>query len=233
MSANYLLAAAVAAASVISAPAAKAQGSNMIVKAAIDTQCELHVWPAERFAATTTGLLSGFGIVGAVVDASGHANTNSNNRTQIASALDSAGQISVLQSMNPVELLGMDSANVIYHSQALDPKAVGKVKTRQSESRSNCYAELIVGAMSYYKAAMYGRAFHTSFIFREFGSSNDNPIEYRGVGSSGLRKFPPKEGEDVQAANDELLAAFRQNFTFYTDKARKALRSKRAKANKG
>ena len=27
--------------------------------------CELHIWPAERMSSTTTGLLSGFGVVGA------------------------------------------------------------------------------------------------------------------------------------------------------------------------
>jgi hypothetical protein len=52
--------------------------------------CELHLWPAERMSSTTTGLLSGFGVAGAIADTAAHAGRDSSNRAQMISSPSSA-----------------------------------------------------------------------------------------------------------------------------------------------
>lgn len=196
-----------------------------VVKASVDTQCELHVWPAERFNARTTGWLSGLGVIGAIADSASHADGDKARRTQMASALDPDGQIASLQSLDLVTLLNLKPANIVYHPVALERKTVGKMKTRRAESQSPCYSELIMLDVMYQKAAIYGRSLRTLIWFRDFGSSQNKSANYRGQGGNGLKLFPAKEGEDVQAANDELVNVFKLNFTEY---AANAIRSRKA-----
>src|SRR5690349_2382442 len=56
-----------------------------------EPQCELHIWPAERFQAMTTGLLGG-----GLLDAAIHAEGDKSRKSQIASALDPDGQAAAL-----------------------------------------------------------------------------------------------------------------------------------------
>jgi hypothetical protein len=45
--------------------------------AAAPNGCELHIWPAERMNAVTTGWLAGFGVLGAIADSAAHAKGDS------------------------------------------------------------------------------------------------------------------------------------------------------------
>lgn len=177
-----------------------------------DTQCELHVWPAERFNAMTTGWLSGFGVVGAVAEGAANADKNKTNRTQIASALEPQGQLDALASLPLTGLLKAKPARVVVHSDPLDRKTINKIATRRAESSSPCYSELIVADVLYQKAAIYGRSLKTLFMYRDFGSAKEKPWIYKAWGGNGLKIFPPKPGEDVEAANEELVTTFKKNF---------------------
>lgn len=175
-------------------------------------QCELHVWPAERFQAVTTGWLSGFGVAGAVADAAGHADGDKARRSHLASALDSEGQLKSLQELNLISLLGLKPSQIVTHDDPLDRKTVNKIKTRRAQSSSPCYAELIVADVFYQKAAIYGRSLKTLFMYRDFGAAQNDPAIYKTWGGNGLKLFPPKEGEDVSAADAELVSVFKRNF---------------------
>jgi hypothetical protein len=177
-----------------------------------ETQCELHVWPAERFQAVTTGWLSGFGVIGAAAEAAGNADKNKANRTQVASALEPQGQLDALTALELTNLLKSKPALVIVHADPLDRKTINKISTRRAESASPCYSELIVADVLYQKAAIYGRSLKTLFMYRDFGTARDKPWIYKAWGGNGLKIFPPKPGEDVQAANDELVTTFKKNF---------------------
>lgn len=188
--------------------------------AAVDpTMCELHVWPAERFMAQTTGWLSGFGIVGALADSSSHANKDKSNRTQIASALDSAGQVDALSTFDLPAMLHLPPSRIVRHDEPLERHTMNSIKTRRAESTAPCYAELIVGDIMYQKAAIYGRSLRALFMMRDFGSGTTIKREAKGWGGNGLKLFPPKPGEDVQAANDELVQKFKDDFTEYAHNA--------------
>ena len=171
-------------------------------------QCELHVWPAERFQAMTTGWLGG-----GLLDAAIHAEGDKARRSHLASALDSEGQLNTLQKLDLVSLLRLPPSKIVTHAEALDRKTINKIKTRRSDSTAPCYSELIVTDVFYQKAAMWGRSLRTSFMFRQFPAGAAEPTIRKTTGGNGLKIFPAKEGEDTTAADAELVGIFQKNFT--------------------
>ena len=204
--------AAQAAAAAPVAPDQAAAPASVVPAAAPAPQCELHVWPAERFQAMTTGWGVGFGLIGAMMDSAGHANGDKARRSQLASALDSEGQLHALEQLDLVSLLHLPASRVVVHAEALDPKTVDKVTTRRSDSTSPCYNELIVTSVFYQKAAMWGRSLRTSFVLRHFNNTGA-PMVKKTTGGNGLKIFPVKEGQDTTAADAELVSVFQKNFT--------------------
>lgn len=186
-----------------------------------ETACELHVWPAERFQAITTGWLGGFGVIGALADNASHASGDKSRKSQMASALDPDGQSAALRKADLIAALKLKPANIIYHPEALDRKTINKISTRRAESASPCYSELIVADVLYQKTAIYGRGLKTLFMFRDFGSEKDKPTIYKSWGGNGLKLFPPKPGEDIEAANAELVSVFTANFLEFGNKAQR------------
>lgn len=189
------------------APVNSAPAESATPAAAPAPQCELHVWPAERFQAMTSGWLGG-----GLLDAAIHAEGDKGRRSHLASALDSEGQLDALQKLDLVNLLHLPPSKVVTHSEALDRKTVNKVMTRRSESAAPCYAELIVTDVFYQKAAMWGRSLRTSFILRQFSGSGQPTIK-KTMGGNGLKVFPAKQGEDTTAADAELVSVFQKNFS--------------------
>ena len=203
----------IAGAGLIATTPAGAQTVAVAPVAAPAGQCELHVWPAERFQARTTGWGAGFGIIGALADASGHANGDKARRSNLAAALDPEGQVEALKSLDLLTLLQLPTTTrIIGHNEPLDRKTLGKINTRRSDSSSTCYTELMVSDVLYMKAAMWGRSLRTGFTLRRFGALMDAPIKSSSTGGNKLKLFPPKEGDDVTASNQELVETFKKNF---------------------
>jgi hypothetical protein len=209
-----------AAAAVVAAPAPNTQGLMPTVPA---DGCELHLWPAERMSSITTGWLGG-----GLLDAALHSGKDANNKTLMASALDSPSQLNALQSLDLRTMLNLSAGTtIIRHEAALERKTMNKVKTRRSDSTAQCYSELIVADVFYQKAAIYGRSLRTLFMFRGFGNDQKIDKEYKAWGGNGLKLFPPKEGEDAIAALDELVGVYKKNFDEYAGNARKSLAAKK------
>jgi hypothetical protein len=124
------------------APAPAPATATAAAPAATDsgTACELHIWPAERFTAQTTGWLSSFGMLGALADSSTHANKDKGNRTEMASALDSPGQLAALTSLDLTSLMKISGAKIITHDKPLERHTMNKITTRRAESTSPCYS---------------------------------------------------------------------------------------------
>jgi len=189
---------------------------------AVSNKCEIHIWPAERFTARTTGWLLGFGVIGGMADASVHATGDAARRGNLASAWESENQTELLASMDLVKLLNAQPATIIRHNEPLDRKTVTKIMERRAQSTSPCYSELMVTDIFYQKAGIYGRSLKTLFMYRRFGAAQTKPVIYKGWGGNGLKLFPPKEGEDVQAANGELVSVFKSDFEEFAKNARAA-----------
>lgn len=173
--------------------------------------CELHIWPAERMASVTTGWLGG-----GLLDVALHSGTDANNKTLLASALDSPSQLDALLSLDLRKELDLTPGTTfIVHEQPLERKTMNKVKTRRSDSTASCYSELIVADVFYQKAAIYGRSLKTLFMVRKFDNAQKINFEYKAWGGNGLKLFPPKEGQDAIPALDELVSVFKANFQEY------------------
>ena len=209
----------------LTAAAGLFQSTPSLAQEAPAGACELHIWPAERMAANTMGLLGAAGgVLGAVADSAAHANTNTNNRSQLSSALDSASQLEALNALDLREELKLaPGTTVIQHEEPLERKTMNKVKTRRADSASSCYSELIVADVLFTKTPIYGRSLKTLFMVREFGDDQTIDFEYKAWGGNGLKLFPPKKGEDALPALDELRETFVKNFQEYTNNARKAM----------
>jgi hypothetical protein len=193
-------------------PAAPAPTIVPAVTAAPAPQCELHVWPAERFQSVSSGWGASFGVLGALADTAAHAKGDKSRRTQLASALDSEGQLNALEKLDLITLLRLPPSKVVTHAAALDRKTVNKIMTRRSDSTTSCYSELIVTDVLYQRAAMWGRSLRTSFMLRQFNNAGV-PLIKKTTGGNGLKIFPAKEGEDTTAADGELVGVFQKNFT--------------------
>jgi len=204
------------------APAAPAAAPAPVVAqaapAAPAPQCELHVWPAQRFQSVSSGWGGAmFGVLGAVVDAAAHAEGDKARRSQIGAALDSEGQLHALQQLDLQTLLRLPASRIVAHAEALDPKTVNNVLTRRSDSTAPCYNELIVQSVLYTRAAMWGRSLRTTFVFRQFNNGAGNPLIKKTTGGNSLKIFPAKPGTDTTAADAELVDTFKKNFTEATE----------------
>ena len=181
--------------------------------------CELHIWPAERMNSMTTGLLGG-----GLLDAMIHSGTDANNKSQLASALDSPSQLEALNSLDLQALLELKPGTlIIRHETPLERKTMNKVQTRRSDSTAACYSELIVADVFYQKAAIYGRSLRTLFMLRNFGNDQKIDYEYKAWGGNGLKLFPPKPGEDALPGLEELVSVFKKNFEEYAKNARASI----------
>jgi hypothetical protein len=180
-------------------------------------ECEIHVWPAERFQSLTTGWLGG-----GLLDAAIHADRDKDNRTQMAASLDPVIQLEALQGLNLSELLALRPSRIVVHQTPLDRKTINKISTRRSDSASPCYAEVIVADMLYQKNVLLGRTLQTLFMVRDFGAATDKPRITKSWGGNPLTRFPPKEGEDVEAAAQELVDIFTKNFEEFAANARRS-----------
>src|SRR5690606_32526110 len=124
------------------------------------------------------------------LDAALHSGTDANNKTLLASALDSPSQLDALLQLDlRNELLLTPGTTIVLHAQPLERKTVNKVKTRRSDSQATCYSELIVADVFYQKAAIYGRSLRTLFMFRDFGNDQKIDKEYKAWGGNGLQLF--------------------------------------------
>lgn len=182
-----------------------------------ETPCEIHVWPAERFQAMTTGWLGG-----GLIEAAIYADRDRDNRTQMAASLDPVIQLEALNGLDLAALLALRPARIVTHETPLDRKTINRIGTRRAESASPCYAEVIVADMLYQRNALLGRTLQTLFMVRDFGDRADRPQVYKAWGGNPLTKFPPKEGEDVSAASQELVDTFTKNFEEFAANARRA-----------
>lgn len=183
-------------------------------------ECELHVWPSAIVGATTMGAGASFGLIGALIDESAHAEKNKRDTAFITGALDAHAQAQAIRELDLPTRLHLPPTQVIFHEQSAsvnrdDPK-------RLSDSTTPCYAEFLVRGLTYFQSVVYKGQMRTFLEFRRF----DGPVvkvDFRDSKHEDLTVKLPKEGDDTGPATDALLTAFKDNVSFFADKfARKA-----------
>jgi hypothetical protein len=174
--------------------------------------CELHVYPTLEGQAMSTGLLSGFGIVGAVADAASHKNRNVSDAEYLKEALGPGFQVDALKSIDLVKELKLQPSTIVYETPIADRKITTKATNRLSNSAAPCYVELLVTQNFYKKTAIYGRSLNNRFILKDFRGGKAQAELVKGRGGNGLSNFPPKTEEEKPAAEEDLRGAFVKNF---------------------
>ena len=174
--------------------------------------CELHVFPTIEGQAQTTGWLSGFGIIGAVADASANKNRNVGDAAYLKEALGPAMQVDALKALDLAAALKLPASQVIFETPIADRNVTTKAGNRLSASTAPCYAELIVTQNLYTKRAIYGRALNNRFIVKDFRTGKTKTDLQKGRGGNGLSLFPPKTTEEAEGAEKELRDVFTKNF---------------------
>lgn len=210
-----------------------AQASALPAAEASST-CELHVWPTENYLGINMGLLSGFGVVGAVADMEAHKGHVKNVKDLMREYLGPDVQLAELQRAGVADALKLKGYRVIVEEATpfnedlknnpelkAKTKAMNariKAKQRLSQSTNPCYAELITTHIFYHKAMMYGSNLFTGWIYREFGAQPVATKVATGQVKNPLEAFPPKSAETVEAAKAELRDAYSKDFAEYVQK---------------
>ena len=196
--------------------------------------CELHVWPTHNYLGFNSGLLSGFGPIGAVADMAAHEGKVKTVKELMADYLGPDAQMEELNRIGIADTLKLKGYRIVveeptpFHDDLKgNPALKAKVKAmnarikanrRLSDSTHPCYAELITTHIFYHKAMMYGSNLFTGWIYREFG---DKPLATKtatGAVKNPLENFPAKTPDKVEAAKAELRDAFSKDFVEYVDK---------------
>lgn len=175
--------------------------------------CELHVYPTLEGQAMTTGWLSGFGMIGAIADASANKNRNIGDAAYLKEALGPNMQVEAMKGIDLVSLLKLDPSQVIFETPIADRKITTKADARLSTSTAPCYVELLITQNFYKKAAIYGRSLNNRYIFKDFRTGKTKTVLVKGRGGNGLSLFPPKTTDEAPAAEKELRDVFVKNLT--------------------
>lgn len=177
--------------------------------------CELHIFPTLEGQAMTTGMLAGFGIVGAIADAAANKDRNISEAAYLKEALGPRLQIEALKSVDILSELKLPPSQIIYETPIADRKISTKATNRLSSSTAPCYAELLITQNFYMKRAIYGRSLNNRFIFKDFRDGKTKTALVKGRGGNGLTYFPPKTTDETEAAERDLREAFAKNFKEY------------------
>lgn len=204
------------------------------LSATTELMCELHVWPTDSFAGVNTGLLSGFGIIGTVVDHATHKERVATVKDLMADYLPPAVQISELEKVGILSTLGLSDYRIIVHEPTPSVEQVksdpaikaatdvmnSKLKSGQrlTDSAAPCYGELLLTNIFYHKAMMYGSNLFVTTTYRDFSGGNGTVRKSSGAVKNPLEHFPPKSPDMVEAAKTELLDAFSKNFVEWSQK---------------
>jgi hypothetical protein len=204
------------------------------VSASAAPTCELHVWPTENYLGLNTGLLSGFGVLGAVADVAAHDGKVKTVKDLMRDYLGPDVQIAELNKIGITSKLKLNNYTIVLEEPTpfnedvkKDPALKAKVKEMNAKIKSGerlsgsshpCYAELIGTMIFYHKAMMYGSNLFGGWIYREFPATGKATKMAAGAVKNPLENFPPKSADMIAAAQGELRDAYAKDFVEYVDK---------------
>ena len=220
------------------APAAAAPVAAPAAAAASTSQCELHVWPTNNYLGMNTGLLSGFGLVGALADQAAHKDRVKTVKDLMRDYLGPDIQMEELNRIGLLSSLGLPADTRIIVEEPTpfneelktNPELKAKTKLmnatfkagkRLSASQSPCYSELVTSFIFYHKAMMYGSNLFTFWSFRNFGDKPFAISTSSGMVKNPLENFPPKTQEMVDPAKVELRNAYVLDYREWLSKKKK------------
>lgn len=199
-------------------------------------RCELHVWPTENYLGFNSGLLSGFGMVGTLVDMAAHKDHVVTVKDLMADYLGPKVQLAELEKVGILKTLELEPTEyrIIFEQPTPSNEALkgnpelkaatkalnAKIKggQRLTDSTNPCYGELLVTYVMYHKAMMYGSNLFVGTLYRDFSGPGGTVVQSAGAVKNPLELFPPKTPEAVEPAMAELRDAFYKDFVEWSQK---------------
>jgi len=191
-----------------------------------ESACELHVWPSGELNSVYSGWVHGGIVNGAMTGRDGYPEVRSD-------PLGAASQVALLDGAKPADLLGHAGYTLVVHDQPLTSREIRTTPGRLSTATAACYAELIVDDVFLQQDVFNGSYLKSSLRYRDFGDGAapaDVPTRVFGTWvKTGLKRFPPKPGDDVAAAGDDLKSAYVRNLGLFATALNKPVKGKRGK----
>jgi|GEM_PF-4779819 len=160
-------------------------------------------------------MASGFGLLGAIIDASAHADQNKRDQAFITATLDAHAQAKALRELDLPTLLHLPPSTVIIHEQGINLKSDDT--NRLTNSAAKCYSEFVVRGLTYFKNIAHPAQMRTFLSIRKFDGAIIK-ADFRDSKHEDLEAKLPKEGEDTGPATDALMAAFKFDVNFFANK---------------
>lgn len=180
-------------------------------------QCELHVWPAERFntLAFSMGLIKG--------------SSDEQIEEAMEDLLSPSIQLQALRGIDLTSKLGLpQGTKIVEHNEPLVRKTANKIMSRRAQSLSPCYSELIMMEHKLIEDIVWGDRFQTAFLFRDFADKAEPTRSFRTTAGNKLKVLTQPKDSRPADAQQLVIAAVQANFLEYAKNAlpRLAARSK-------
>lgn len=175
------------------------------------SKCELHVWPTKSYYATFHGATPSFNGYGVGVDLylSPMDEAQSAMRAMLSEEIQSTLISEQIPGMNsPVQgykIILHEAPETSRFANWLD-KRVGD-GPRATESKSSCYAELHLIALTVYKTALY-KELQTIYVFRGFGDAQNATKTVRDAARTRPGSIKASQQQQTTEAELELQGAF-------------------------
>jgi hypothetical protein len=175
--------------------------------------CEFHVWPGDGLMSTYYGLVHGSTVNGQIQGRRGYPPVPPN-------PINTAHQAEILAAAEPHKLFRLADYRLIVHPEALPSRTIRTATGRLSDSRSPCYAELIVDDVVLQQDWVNGSLLKTLFRYRAFGAGAAPQRSFTTWAETDLGSLPVRDPGQFDAAILEIRGAFRNNVTRFAASAR-------------
>ncbi len=166
------------------------------------TTCELHVWPADDLQAVSQGWLWNN-----TVNQDFNAAKGGKPRPE---ALVADRQLALIKAMDLPAMLGLEPREIVTHPEPLSRSAAAAT-TRNVDSQSTCYDELVVSKLFYDRAPVAGKSLKTMIVLRRFGEAPELKSSFATWAETGLKVYPAATPDQSEAAEAELATAYQSN----------------------
>ena len=180
-----------------------------VAQAAAPSRCELHVWPTQAFGAIFHGATIGPGGPAANM----YVNPTEDIRNRVRDILPESEQVRQFKALDLSKNPKFSNYQLVFHPAPKESKFANwldkstGVGSRETDSKSPCYAELHLVALTLYRTALYSQL-QEIFVFRDFGNQDNAVRVVRDAGRSNPSGFHGR-GEDPPESRAILTNAFR------------------------
>ncbi len=220
------------AAALASSPvAAQEQAPATEDSTAVQSTCELHVWPAAGLSLTRQRAMDnrdtsyiGGGAIGGLLSTSGRERIENNTANvgtsgpQPVSPLGPEMQLKVLQDADLPALLGLAGYRPVFHDTALTKTTLRVEQGRYDRtSTASCYADLVLADVVYSREYANGQNVKAFVRFRDFASGTAPARRYATWIQSDLEYDREKAEASEEIMNAELVAGLATNLRKFAD----------------